>query len=119
MYPPACHQPPLDPPPSQFGEAFEAVPRILADNSGPDATALISQLYTAHQGGDKNAGVEIEPPHGVKDAAAAKVLDLMVTKESALRLAVDAAITVLRVDQIIMSKPAGGGKAVGGPGGPR
>mmetsp|Transcript_41809 Transcript_41809/g.96712 ORF Transcript_41809/g.96712 Transcript_41809/m.96712 type:complete len:551 (+) Transcript_41809:85-1737(+) len=102
-----------------FGEAFEVVPRILADNSGQDATALISQLYTAHQGGDKNAGVEIEPPHGVKDASEAKVLDLMVTKESALRLAVDAAITVLRVDQIIMSKPAGGGKAVGGPGGPR
>lgn len=102
-----------------FGEAFEAVPRILAENSGQDATALISQLYTAHQNGDKNAGVEIEAPFGVKDAAAANVLDLMTTKESALRLAVDAAITVLRVDQIIMSKPAGGGKAVGGPGGPR
>lgn len=98
-----------------FGEAFEVVPRILAENSGQDATALISQLYTAHQNGDKNAGVEIEPPMGVKDAAAGNVLDLMTTKESALRLAVDAAITVLRVDQIIMSKPAGGGKAVGGP----
>ena len=28
----------------------------------------------------------------------------------AFRLAIDAALTVLRVDQIIMSKPAGGGK---------
>jgi len=38
------------------------------------------------------------------------VLDSLAVKESALRLAVDAALTVLRVDQIIMSKPAGGPK---------
>jgi len=34
----------------------------------------------------------------------------MVTKESGIRLSVDAALTVLRVDQIIMSKQAGGPK---------
>jgi T-complex protein 1 subunit theta len=38
-------------------------------------------------------------------------------KDSALRLAVDAALTVLRVDQIIMSKPAGGPKPPAGGGG--
>ena len=38
------------------------------------------------------------------------VRDGYAVKESALRLAVDAAVTVLRVDQIIMSKPAGGPK---------
>jgi T-complex protein 1 subunit theta len=32
---------------------------------------------------------------------------------NALRLAVDAALTVLKVDQIIMSKPAGGPKPKG------
>jgi chaperonin GroEL (HSP60 family) len=51
-------------------------------------------------------------PGGVKDLAADGVFDLLVTKESALRLAVDAALTVLRVDQIIMSKPAKGGGGV-------
>ena len=40
----------------------------------------------------------------------APVRDGYAVKESALRLAVDAAVTVLRVDQIIMSKPAGGPK---------
>jgi len=39
------------------------------------------------------------------------VNDILNTKLSAYRLAVDAALTVLKVDQIIMSKPArGGGK---------
>ena len=41
------------------------------------------------------------------------VVDLVSTKLSALRLAVDAVITILKIDQIIMSKPAG----VGGQGG--
>ena len=39
-----------------------------------------------------------------------KLLDLYATKDTAFRLAIDAALTVLRVDQIIMSKQAGGGR---------
>ena len=39
------------------------------------------------------------------------VRDLLHTKREALKMAAEAAVTVLRVDQIIMSKPAGGPKA--------
>lgn len=42
------------------------------------------------------------------DAEKAGVLDHSLTKVWAVRLAFDAAITVLRVDQIIMARPAGG-----------
>lgn len=38
------------------------------------------------------------------------IRDILITKESAFRLAIDAALTVLKVDQIIMSKPARGGR---------
>lgn len=38
------------------------------------------------------------------------IRDLLLTKEQALVLAADTAITILRVDQIIMSKAAGGPK---------
>jgi len=93
----------------KFGEAFEVVPRVLADNSGQDATSLVSQLYSAHQNGEKNVGVDVEKK-GLVDVTTGSIVDLLATKESAIRLAVDAAITVLRVDQIIMSKPAGGPK---------
>jgi len=108
----------------KFGEAFESIPRVLADNSGQDATVVVAKLYAAHAKSAEaspppppgaatspsgpNVGVDIEATNGgVKDVLADGIFDLMVTKESAIRLAVDAALTVLRVDQIIMSKPAG------------
>lgn len=39
-----------------------------------------------------------------------KIYDHRQTKEWALRLASEAAITILRIDQIIVAKPAGGPK---------
>ena len=38
------------------------------------------------------------------------ILDLMIAKKWALKYATDAACTILRVDQIIMAKRAGGPK---------
>ena len=40
----------------------------------------------------------------------AYILDCMETKSWAIKLAIDAVLTILRVDQIIMAKPAGGPK---------
>jgi len=93
----------------RYAEAFEVIPRTIAENAGLDATDIISNLYAAHQKGDKNVGIDVEEGE-VKDAVALDVLDLLLTKASAIRLATDAAVTILRVDQIIMSKPAGGPK---------
>jgi T-complex protein 1 subunit theta len=39
-----------------------------------------------------------------------KVYDNLYAKSSALKLSSDVALTILRVDQIIISKPAGGPK---------
>jgi T-complex protein 1 subunit theta len=92
-----------------FAEALEVVPRTLAENAGLDAMDTISALYSAHAKGLTQAGVDIT----AKRAAEAiveetKVLDLLATKRQALVLCVDAVTTILRVDQIIMAKPAGG-----------
>lgn len=38
----------------------------------------------------------------------ANILDSMEVKTWAIKLAIDAVLTILKVDQIIMSKPAGG-----------
>ena len=38
------------------------------------------------------------------------ILDCMETKSWSIKLAIDAVLTILRVDQIIMAKPAGGPK---------
>ena len=44
------------------------------------------------------------------DAVEKQVLDVLSTKRYAIKLAADSAITILRVDQIIMAKQAGGPK---------
>jgi T-complex protein 1 subunit theta len=100
----------------KFAEALEVVPRTLAENAGLNATDMLASLYAAHEAGDASAGVDIENA-GVKDmATAAGIYDLFVTKEQAFRLAADTAITILRIDQIIMAKAAGGPKAPQGGG---
>lgn len=94
----------------KFAEAFDVVPRTLAENSGCDPTATMHTLHTAHLApNSETMGFDIEECAPM-DARAKEVFDGYATKVNALRLAVDAAITVLRVDQIVMSKPAGGPK---------
>ncbi|XP_015419717.1 PREDICTED: T-complex protein 1 subunit theta [Myotis davidii] len=95
----------------KFAEAFEAVPRALSENSGVKANEVISKLYAVHQEGNKNVGLDIEAEvPAVKDMLEAGVLDTYLGKYWAIKLATNAAVTVLRVDQIIMAKPAGGPK---------
>lgn len=88
----------------KFAEALEVVPRTLCDNAGMEATAVLSRLYAAHyQEGDDGAtvGVDVENNNdGTLDAAKAEIYDSYPAKYSALKLAADTAITILRVDQV-------------------
>uniref|UniRef100_A0A6I8RB77 T-complex protein 1 subunit theta n=1 Tax=Xenopus tropicalis TaxID=8364 RepID=A0A6I8RB77_XENTR len=96
----------------KFAEAFESIPRALAENSGVKANEIISKLYAMHQEGNKNVGFDIEAESAaVKDMMESNILDTYLGKYWGIKLATNAAITVLRVDQIIMAKPAGGPKA--------
>jgi len=100
----------------KFGEAFEVVPRTLAESAGLDATEVLSRLYAAHQKKDHwSVGVDIEnnDGSGTLDAEKENILDLLVTKQWAIKLATEAARTVLSVDQIIVARQAGGPKPPG------
>ncbi|GAA6014848.1 hypothetical protein JCM11491_002136 [Sporobolomyces phaffii] len=94
----------------RFADALEVVPRTLAENAGLDATEVLSKLYAAHQGNDKGSiGVDVEGENGgILDAVEHEILDLLAATRWALRYGTDAAISVLRVDSIIMSRAAGG-----------
>jgi len=91
----------------KFGLALEVVPRTLAENAGLNATNMVAEMYAAHKANNKGVGIDVVEG-GTADCG---VLDLLHTKREAIKMATDAAVTVLRVDQIIMSKPAGGPKA--------
>jgi T-complex protein 1 subunit theta len=105
-----------------FARALQIVPRTLADNAGMNANEVIADLMAAHDNDDD--GKEATPPKNssvgvlidrdadvmskITTGPLVNVVDVLVTKQAALMLAVDAAITILKIDQIIMSKPAGG-----------
>uniref|UniRef100_A0A0C9RPF8 CCT-theta n=1 Tax=Wollemia nobilis TaxID=56998 RepID=A0A0C9RPF8_9CONI len=94
---------------AKFAESFEMVPRTLAENAGLNSTEIISSLYAEHAAGNVKVGIDLE--QGVcKDMSSDGVWDIYLTKFFALKYSADATCTVLRVDQIIMAKPAGGPK---------
>ncbi|KAJ3019417.1 UNVERIFIED_CONTAM: T-complex protein 1 subunit theta [Siphonaria sp. JEL0065] len=96
----------------KFAQAFEVIPRTLAENAGLDSTEVLSRLYATHQTSNTSTGVDIETEDNqVLDAAKAGIYDLLNVKQLAIKLATHTACTILSVDQIIMSKPAGGPKA--------
>ncbi|KAH8591763.1 T-complex protein 1 theta subunit [Bisporella sp. PMI_857] len=100
----------------KFGEAFEVIPRTLAESAGLDATEVLSRLYAAHHKKDDwTTGVDIENEDntGILDAKDEGILDLMISKSWAIKLATEAARTVLSVDQIIVARQAGGPKPPG------
>jgi T-complex protein 1 subunit theta len=105
----------------KYAEAFEVIPRTLAESAGLDATEVLATLYTAHHqaAASKDAdeeewtiGVDIENEDGTGtlDAKDEGILDLFVSKLWAIKLATEAARTVLSVDQIIVARQAGGPK---------
>jgi T-complex protein 1 subunit theta len=103
----------------KFAEALEVFPRTLAQNSGLNVTKSIAALVAAHDEGKANFGLNIKYDGDslTVDAPAEGILDPLVSKLWGLKYAVHAANTVLKVDEIIMSKPAGGPRAPQGPGG--
>ncbi|XP_042895287.1 T-complex protein 1 subunit theta [Parasteatoda tepidariorum] len=95
----------------KFAEALESLPKALADNAGLKSNEVISKLYAAHQEGNRSIGVDVEGEQHVVNVEEAGILDLYITKHWAIKNAANVATTILKVDLIIMSKPAGGPKA--------
>ncbi|KAI4378899.1 hypothetical protein MLD38_016318 [Melastoma candidum] len=93
---------------AKFAESFEMVPKTLAENAGLNAMEIISSLYERHASGSTKVGIDLEGGACGDISGSSGPWDLYITKLFALKYAADAACTVLRIDQIIMSKPAGG-----------
>lgn len=98
----------------RYATALEVIPRTLAENAlgGTEGNEVLSVLWARHQAkGGETIGVDVEGENnGVLDASASGILDSLAAKAWAIRSATEAAVSVLSVDSIIMSKPAGGPK---------
>jgi len=97
----------------KFAAALEVFPKQLAENAGLKPGEALARLYAIHQkDGAKSTGVNVLTGL-LGDMTEANIFDLYNGKLTALKLAVNAACTVLQIDQIIMAKPVGGPKPRG------
>ena len=89
-----------------FGEAFEVIPRTIMENSGINVNEKLSTLR-AKNTKNPNMGINIKTGE-IEDAQTFGVLDHLETKRWAIKHAYNSIRTIIKIDQIIVAKPAGG-----------
>jgi thermosome len=109
----------------KFAEAMEIIPRTLAENSGLDPIDKLVELKAAHERGEKTAGLDVYTGK-VVDMWQRGVIEPLRLKKQAMDSAVEAAIMIIKIDDVIASSKeapqapspgAGGGMPGGMPGG--
>jgi len=102
-----------------FASAMEIIPRSLAENSGLDPIDMLVALRAAHEAGKKNFGLDVDAGQPA-DMLKAGVVEPLRVKTQAINSAAEAAIMILRIDDVIASSQPpspGGGMPPGGRGG--
>ena len=102
-----------------FAAAMEIIPRTLAENAGLDAIDMLVNMRAAHEAGKKTFGVSAETGKP-SDMLKAGVVEPLRVKTQAISSAAEAAVMILRIDDIIASSKAAGpagGMPPGGMGG--
>jgi|GEM_PF-4033 len=102
-----------------FAKALEVIPRALAENAGLDSIDMIVAIRAAHEAGKKTYGLDVFIGKPV-DMQKAGVIEPLKVKTQAITSATEAAVMILRIDDVIASsRSAGapGGMPPGGMGG--
>jgi thermosome len=102
-----------------FAGALEVIPRSLAENAGLDAIDMLVAIRAAHEAGKKNFGLDVYQGKSV-DMLKAGVVEPLRVKTQAISSAAEAAVMILRIDDVIASSRSGspgGGMPPGGMGG--
>ena len=100
-----------------FAAALEIIPRTLAENAGLDPIDMLVAIRAAHEKGKKTYGLNVFEGKAV-DMKAAGVVEPLRVKTQAISSAAEAAVMILRIDDVIASaKSAGPGPEGMPPGG--
>ena len=92
-----------------FAGALEIIPRTLAENAGLDPIDMLVELRSEHENGRKTAGLNVFEGKPA-DMLEAGVIEPMRVKTQAIASAAEAAIMILRIDDVIASSKAAGGE---------
>jgi thermosome len=106
-----------------FADAVEAIPRTLAENSGLDPIDSLVDLRNRHHGGNVTAGLDAHAGE-VVDMENGEVFEPLRVKTQAIESATEAAVMILRIDDVVAAGDLKGGQTddededpAGGPGG--
>ena len=99
-----------------FADAMEIIPRTLAENAGLDAIDTLIDIRKAHKDGKKHHGLNVFTGK-IVDMKAENVLEPIRVGRQAINSATDAAVMILRIDDVIAAKSTKGGAPGGAPGG--
>ncbi len=83
-----------------FARAFERIPLTLAENAGFDPIDTLMDLRTAHERGESTAGIDVATGKSA-DMVAQGIVDPLRVKTQAIASAAEAAIMILRIDDVI------------------
>ncbi len=97
-----------------FAEAVESIPRILAENAGLEPIDILVNLRAEHEKADgRFLGVDVFSGKLI-NMYEAGVIEPLLVKEHAIKSAVDAAIMILRIDDVIAASKIRGEKSFSG-----
>ncbi|MGB0653690.1 MAG: TCP-1/cpn60 chaperonin family protein, partial [Thermoplasmatota archaeon] len=102
-----------------FANAVEVVPRTLAENAGLDEIDILLALRRAHKRGKSTFGVNVYSGK-IEDMVENNVIEPLRVGTQEVKAATEAAVMILRIDDVIAAKafsPPAGGDDMGGMGG--
>ncbi len=99
-----------------FANAMEIIPKTLAENAGLDQIDSLVSMRSQHEKGVKTAGLDMDTGKAI-DMLKLGVVEPLRVKTQAIQSAAEAAIMILRIDDVIASKSGGPGGMPGGAGG--
>jgi Chaperonin GroEL (HSP60 family) len=91
----------------KFAEALEIIPRTLAENAGLDAIGILINLKKEHAEGKKTYGVDVFKGKPA-DMVELGVIEPIRVGKQAINSATDAAVMILRIDDVIATKASSG-----------
>jgi archaeal chaperonin len=90
-----------------FAKALEVIPRTLAENAGLDPIDMIVAIRAAHETGNRTFGLDVYEGIPI-DMLKAGVVEPLRVKTQAISSAAEAAVMILRIDDVIASSKAAG-----------
>eukprot|EP00924_Labyrinthula_sp_SR-Ha-C_P000762 maker-scaffold_7-snap-gene-3.56-mRNA-1 protein AED:0.04 eAED:0.04 QI:420/1/1/1/1/1/7/59/552 len=87
-----------------FAEALLVIPKTLSVNAAKDATQLVADLKAKQYDSQGHWGLDLVKGE-VRDNLEAGVLEPAISKVKSLRFATEAAVTILRIDDMIKLNP--------------